>query len=221
MGPIRVLVVEDEGLYREMLSVALQTAPEIEVVGAVGDAASAVQAAREKKPDVLLMDIDLGSGQDGIEVGRQIRSENPRIGIVLLSNHKAKQYLQAIPQGEASGWSYLLKKSVADLTTLVRAVQGAALGLMVLDPQINQGLTPVHDSRLSRLTPRQLDVLRLVAEGYSNAAIGKKLFLADKSVENYLTSVYQELGIWAHEEPIHPRVRAVLIYLEDTADRDN
>lgn len=215
MNPIRVLVVEDEGLYREILTIALQSVPEIEVVGSAPDDGAALALAQEHKPDVVLMDIELGGNRNGIEVGRLIRRDLPRTGIVLLSNHRVRHCLQAIPPAEAAGWSYLLKRSVTDLNTLVRAVQGAALGLVVLDPQLNEDLMPRQGSRLSGLTPRQLEILRLVAEGYSNAAIASKLSLAYKSVENYLTSIYQELRIWQEDEPTHPRVKAILIYLEE------
>lgn len=216
LKPIRVLLVEDEGLYREMLTISLQSVPEIQVVGAVADGKAAIAAARDLKPAVILLDIDLGEGDSGITVGLEIRRMNRDTGIVLLSNHKAKQYLQAIPTPEAHGWSYVLKRSISDLQTLVRAVQGAALGLMVLDPLISQELAPRKGSRLSNLTPRQLEVLRLVAQGYSNAAIARELSLAHKSVENYLTGIYQELRVWEGDSPGHPRVKAVLLYLKET-----
>lgn len=214
--PIRTLIVEDEGLYRDLLAIAFGNAPEIEVVGSVSDGESALRAASELKPDVILMDIELGSGKNGIEVGRAIRQERPGTGIVLLSNHNTRQYLQAIPEREAAGWSYLLKQSVSDVTNLVRVIQGAAMGLMILDPAINRSLAPRQDSRIGRLTPRRLEVLRLVAEGYSNAVIAQRMFLSDKSVENHMTAVYQELGIHQENEPVHPRVKAVLIYLNET-----
>lgn len=216
MKRLRVLVVEDEGLYREMLLLALQSVPELEVAGAAAGPGAALAAARELRPDVLLLDIDLGAAQTGIDVGLAVRREQPQVGVVLLSNYVARQYLQALPQEAAYGWSYLLKRSIADLATLVRAIQGAAMGLMVLDPRLNRELAARPGSRLDRLTPRQLEVLRLVAEGHSNAAIAGKLFLSEKSVENYLTAIYQQLDVWQGQETVHPRVRAVLIYLQES-----
>lgn len=216
MQQVRVLVVEDEGLYRQMLTISLQSAEGVEVVGAASDGDTALAAQRELAPDVVLMDIELGRGMNGIETGRRMRVANPRLGIVLLSNHHSRQYLQAIPPQEATGWSCLLKKSVAELEVLVRAIQGSALGLMVLDPKISENLEPRTGSSLSRLTARQLEVLRLVASGHNNSAIARALYLADKSVENYLTGIYRELGIGLGAEPVHARVKAVLAYLEAT-----
>lgn len=217
MQSVRAMVVEDEDLYREMLIIALQSTGQIEIVGWAAAGGAAIVTARELKPDVVLMDIDLGAGENGIQVGRQIRREHPKTGIVLLSNHKCKHCLQAIPTREAAGWSYLLKNSLGNLTTLVRAVQGAALGLMILDPQLSEDLAPRRGSLLNHLTPRQLEILRLMAEGYSNAAIAKRVFLTEKSVEKYLSGIYDKLGIRHPEnEPVHLRVKAVLIYLEET-----
>jgi len=215
---IRTLIVEDEALYRELLTLALDNAPEVQVVGSAGTAIEALDRAIALKPEVILMDIEIGSDENGIALGLRLRQHLPSVGIVLLSNHNTRQYLQSIPQAEAAGWSYLLKRSVSNLGTLVRVIQAAALGLMVLDPMLNEFLTPRLGSRTARLTPRQLDVLKLVAEGHSNAAIAQKLFLSDKSVENHLTAVYQVLGVWMDDEPVHPRVKAVLVYLNETHD---
>ena len=213
---IRVLVAENEGLYREMLTLALGTVPGVEVVSSVADGVAALAAAQTLAPDVVVLDIALGSGPDGIEIGRQIRRQRPGTGIVFLSNYVCRQVLQVVAADEAAGWAYLQKRSVSDLNTLVRAVQGAAAGLMVLDPQISRSLSARAGTPLGRLTQRQFDVLRLVAQGYNNAAIGRELLLSAKSVENYLTSVYQELGIQQEGEDIHPRIKAVLVYLEGT-----
>lgn len=216
MQKIHVLVVEDEGLYRDMLVIALKSTPGLEVVGAASDGQAALAAATELRPDVVITDIDLGSPPNGIELGRQIRKRLPGCGILLLSNHTYRQYLQMIPVAEAAGWSYLLKKSVATVATLVRAVQGVAMGLMVLDPALNEGFHPHSGSRLSRLTARQLQVLRLMSEGHTNAAIAERLSISTKSVENYLTAIYQELCIWQDGSSVHPRVKAVLVYLRET-----
>ncbi|MDP3064750.1 MAG: response regulator transcription factor [Chloroflexota bacterium] len=211
----RVLICEDQGLFRDMLRLTLSAQPRIDVVGAVGDGVSAVRLARELKPDVVLMDIELGSEPDGIAAGRQIRQTAPKTGIVILSMHKDKEYIFAIPMAQASGWSYLLKQSVSDVGALVRAIEGSASGLMVLDPAIVDGLKPVVGSRLSRLTQRQREVLELIAQGYNNSTIAEKLVLNEKSVENYINALYQELDIH-RGEPVHPRVKAVLLYLEES-----
>jgi len=215
---IKVLIVEDEGLMRDMLRVSLSTYSNLEVVAAVGDGESAVRAAEKLCPDVVLMDIELGNGPSGIEAGHRIRALQPRIGIVILSFHHEKQYIAGLPADRASGWSYLLKQSVTDTTALTRAIEGSAAGFVVLDPAIVEGLRPAANSSLERLTVRQCEVLELMAQGYSNAAIGERLTISQKSVENYINTIFQELGI-SREDPVHPRVKAVLSYLQQTRSR--
>ncbi len=213
--PIRVMIVEDEGLFRDMLRVALSNRAGLEIVGAVSDGASAVRMARELKPDVVLMDIELGTEPNGIDTGMAIKKENPKAGIVVLSLHGDKEYLSLVPAEYAEGWSYLMKQSVADLDALTRAIEGSAKGLMVLDPGLVMGLRPRAKSRVDALTQRQREVLELMAQGFSNSAVAERLHLGVKSVENYINAIYQQLGI-SQDEPIHPRVRAVLIYLQDS-----
>jgi len=215
---IKVLIVEDEGLMRDMLRVSLSAYSNLEVVGAVGDGESAVRAAEELGPDVMLMDIELGDGPSGIEAGHRIRALQPRIGIVILSFHHEKQYIAGLPAERASGWSYLLKQSVTDTAALTRAIEGSAAGFVVLDPAIVEGLRPAANSSLERLTVRQCEVLELMAQGYSNAAIGERLTISQKSVENHINTIFQELGV-SREDPVHPRVKAVLSYLQQTHSR--
>lgn len=211
----RVMIVEDEGLFRDMLRLSLPTQANLEVIEAVGDGLSAIRRARELSPDIVLMDIELGSDPNGIEAGIAIKDENPQVGIVLLSSHKEKEYISSIPLEKASGWSYLLKRSVGDLGALARAVEGSAAGLMVLDPQVVSALRPKRDSRVEALTARQREILKLIAVGYNNAAIAQKLTLNEKSVENYINAIYQELQI-VRQDGVHPRVKATLFYLEDS-----
>ena len=212
---IKILIVEDEGLFRDMLKIALTSLPNLEVVGAVGDGESAMQASRELMPDVILMDIELGTEPNGIDTGRLIREENPKIGIVILSVHKDKEYITSLSLEEASGWSYLLKQSVGDASALGRAIEGSAAGLVVLDPEVVSGLRPRQGSFVARLTPRQIEVLSLMAQGYNNSAIAEKLVLGNKSVENYINAIYQELNL-AQSDSTHPRVTAVLSYIRDS-----
>lgn len=215
---IRLMVVEDEGLFRDMLRLSLGSQPNVEVVGTVGDGASAIKMARELSPDVVLMDIELGPGPNGVEAGLRIRQTNPRVGIVLLSMHREKEFLSAIPQERAGGWSYVLKQSIADLGALMRAVEGSAAGLMVLDPGLMAGLQPKPNSKLGSLTTRQREVMELMAQGYNNVAIAQHLHLEEKSVQNYVNGVYQHLDINS-DETAHPRVKAVLLYLHESYGR--
>ena len=212
---IRVLIVEDQGLFRDMLRISLSSYSNLEIVDAVATGEEALKAFRELKPEVVLMDIELGDGPSGIETGRVMKGERTETGIVLLSVHKDKEYISSLSVEEASGWSYLLKQSVGDASALRRAIEGSAAGFMVLDPGVVNNLRPKQGSCISRLTPRQQEVLGLMAQGYNNAGIAEKLVLGPKSVENYINAIYQELNL-NQSDRIHPRVSAVLGYIKDS-----
>jgi len=212
---VRVLVLEDEGLFRDMLQTALAAHPAIEVVGAVASGEEAVREAERVVPDVILADIELGPGLNGIEAAARIRARHADTGVVLLSAHRDKQYIASLPAGQARGWSYLLKSSVTDTGTLVRAIQGAASGLVVLDPALVDALRPRPRSAVDALSERQRQVLALMAKGYSNGGIAQELVLTEKTVENYVGGIFQALGI-DREGAVHPRVKAVLAFLEGT-----
>lgn len=216
MSAIRVLVVENEPLYREMLTIALQSASSIEVIGAVDGPDAAVQFSAAVRPDVILCDVCDGSDCTGIDMGLSVRHLHPRTGVVLLSDHLVAECMDRIPLEESAGWAYLLRGSTPDVATLIGAIEGAARGLVVLDPHVNQTLHPRKGTRLDVLTQRELEVLRLVAEGLSNAAIAARLFLAPKSLENHMTHLYHKLEIQHHDPEIHPRVQAVRLYLQAT-----
>lgn len=215
MKVIKVLIVDDEGLFRDMLQIALSSQSDIEVVGAASNGEDSILRARQLHPDVVLTNIELGHPPNGIEAAHRIRATTPNIGIVILSMHRDKEFIASLPKSQVSGWFYLLKQNVKDTETLVRAIQGSAAGLVVMDPTIIQELQPRAGTRIGRLTSRPLDVLRLMAQGYNNAGIAKKLVIGQKSVENLINAIFQELEI-AREGPIHPRVMAVLAYLEET-----
>ena len=119
---VNVMIVEDEGLFRDMLKISLASVPNMEVVGAVADGNAAIDGANRYNPDVILMDIELGSDPNGISAGRCIKKEHPEMGIVILSSHRERQYLGLISSEESSGWSYLLKQSVSDAGALARAI---------------------------------------------------------------------------------------------------
>ena len=213
---VRVLIVEDEGLFRDMLKIYLGSIPNLEVVEAVSDGEAAIEAADRLHPDVVLLDIELGSQPNGIAAGRAIKQHNSNIGIIVLSAHKEREYLNLVAREEYSGWSYLLKQSVSDASSLVRAIEGTASGLVVMDPCVVNSMKPRSGSITSRLTPRQQEVLAMMAQGYNNASIAEKLVLGTKSVENYINAIYQELSL-NHDNSLHPRVQAVLSYIRDSA----
>src|SRR5207244_2970729 len=138
------------------------------------------------QPEVAVLDIELPGDMNGIQLGLSLRKRRSELGIVILSNHADPQYLAAVPRESIAGWSYLQKKSVRNIETLVRALEGAAMGLVVLDEEIVERSRGRGGGPLDRLSARQREVLGLIAEGYTNAAIAKKLVLSEKSVENYI-----------------------------------
>lgn len=218
--PIRVLMAEDEGLFRDLVKTVLSQQEGLELVGAFPNAEAALQAAPGLKPDVALLDIELGEGgMNGVQLGVRLRRELPKIGIVLLSNHNDARLLQALPAESMGGWSYLIKKSVSNAAVILRAIRGAADGLVVLDSALTSRRVVDEKGPLAELTPRQRDILELIAEGYTNAAIADQLGLTVKSVENQINGLYQTLYIDREDRYVQPRVNAVLIYLENTREK--
>lgn len=214
----RLIVVDDEPLFRELLCRTLTSEPGIQVVGVAGDGETAVRLSRQEKPDVMIMDIEMPGKLDGIEAGLQIKKERPQTGIVILSVHSERRYVTSLPLEHIQGWAYLLKQTVPDLATIVRAIQGSKAGMVVLDPTVVSNLRPRQGSAVARLNPRHQEVLELLAQGYNNAAIAQLLKLSRKSVETYINAIYQELQL-SHEQDIHARVKATLLYLESSKGR--
>jgi DNA-binding NarL/FixJ family response regulator len=216
-GPIRLVVVEDEPLYRDLLCAWLERAGFV-VVGAFAEPVSALRVTPALSPDVALLDIELGSSVSGVEIGIGLRRSMPGLGIVLLSNHTRPQLMGALPVDVAGGWSYLSKRTVSDVDALSRAITGAAEGLVVFDAALTNARVIRAGSLIERLSPRQRQIVALIAQGYSNKAIGERLVLTEKSVENHITRIYQEVGIDAHDPVNHQRVRMALLYLDGSTD---
>ncbi len=211
----RIALVEDEDLYRDLLRIVLGQQPRFAVVGAFADGPSAIREIPELAPDVAILDIELRGGMNGIQLGLQLRRRLPQLGIVLLSNHGDPQFVASLPHDVIAGWSYLLKKSVSDVGALSRAIAGAQAGFVVLDPALVTAMRPREGSATGRLTPRQREILGLIAQGLTNSAIARQLVLAEKSVENQINAIYQQLAIDRDDHTIQPRVKAVLMYLEE------
>jgi DNA-binding NarL/FixJ family response regulator/DNA-binding XRE family transcriptional regulator len=213
---LRLMLVEDEDLYRDLLQTALRQQPGLEVVGAFVDGPTALSNGPGLQPDVAVLDIELPGGLNGIHLGLALRETLPRVGIVLLSNHADLRFVAALHRRPITGWSYLLKQSVRDVSALRRAIEGAADGDIVLDPLLVTGVQPRSGGPLERLTPRQQEVLALVAQGLSNAAVARRLVLSEKSVENLLTGIYDACGIDRRTQGVHARVQTVLLYLQES-----
>ncbi|MBV9356787.1 MAG: response regulator [Chloroflexi bacterium] len=217
---LRVAIIEDEDLFRDLLSGSLQVEADLEVVGAFGTADTALTAIPALHPDVVLMDVQLGGELDGIHLGLELRRRLRQLGIVVLSNHADVRFLAPLPEADVDGWSYLLKSSVRSRTVLARAIRACAQGEVVLDERL------VHRGRIragtpvARLRPREQRILGLVAQGLTNAAIGERLVITEKSVEKALSATYERLGLARDNSAHHLRVQAVLAFLRDVSMAD-
>jgi len=212
---LSLLIVDDEPLFSELLERALSSHASVGGVVACTSSGSALESLESNHFDVAVLDIQLGPQleglpQNGLELGRALRELQPRLGIVMLSHHRDLEFVRSLSQRVSGGWSYLLKSSVRDLDALVRAVQGAAEGLVILDPALT------FDSPLERLglSARQLELLSLIAQGFSNAGIATRLSLSTRSVDNQMGQLYADLGLETHNPQVQARVGAVLRYLE-------
>ena len=171
----RITITEDEPLFRELLLRALAAEPRIKVVGTADDGEKSFQLARETKPDVVIMDIELPGEMDGIEAALIIKREIPETGVVLLSSHSDRHYVTSLPLENIRGWAYLLKQSVPNVVGLVLAIQGCKAGMVVLDPAVLTNLRPRPKSAVAQPTPRKQEVLELISEGCNNASIAQRL----------------------------------------------
>jgi DNA-binding NarL/FixJ family response regulator len=217
-----VAVVEDEPLMRDLLRIALAQQPRLEISCVLGNAADALREIPRLRPSVAILDIDLGPGPSGIQLGLLLREECADIGIVLLSNHFVPRFIATLPPETMRGWCYLLKKSLTDVAALERAVEGAANGLVVLDPYVVAQREPRPAGAIDRLTVRQREILSFMAQGFSNAAIAEHLSLAVSTVGSQVDHIYRELGVDTnHPRDLNPRVLAVLRYLLDTRTGDD
>jgi DNA-binding NarL/FixJ family response regulator len=219
--PIRIVLAEDQYLVREGLRRLLETRAELEVAAVCGDLDALLDAVAAERPDVVVTDIRMppGSTDEGIQAATRLRTTNPEIGVVVLSQYATPSYALALLKEGSEGRAYLLKERVSDIEQLVAAIDAVAGGGSVLDPKVVEALVAEsargNGSPLNDLTPRERDVLREMAEGKNNAAIGEALFLSERSVEKVIHSIFLKLGLtW--ETAVHKRVKAVVLYLAET-----
>ena len=217
---LRVVLAEDHYLVREGTRRLLEDSGAIEVVAAVGNAEELLDAVGRLEPDAVLTDIRMPPGHhmEGIEAAHRIRAEHPGVGVVVLSQHADELYALELLREGADGLAYLLKDRVGDLDELLRAVNEVVAGRSVIDPRVVEALvmrrTRAEASPVADLTPRELDVLREMAQGKSNAGIGASLFLSESAIEKHARSIFDKLGLSA-EPSVHRRVAAVVTYLRD------
>ena len=209
------MIGEDSALFREGLVLLLRDAGH-EVAAAVGDAEALEAAVAAESPDVAIADIRMppGNEDDGARAAARIRRDHPDVAVLLLSQHvETRHSLDLVAQG---GFGYLLKDRVLDVDDFLDALRRVAGGGSALDPEIVAALVGNRrDDPLAALSPREREVLALMAEGRTNAGIARRLWLTDRTVETHVRSILGKLGIAGGEDD-HRRVLAVLAHLRAT-----
>ncbi|HKE68674.1 MAG TPA: response regulator transcription factor [Nocardioidaceae bacterium] len=213
---MRVVIADDSVLFREGLARLLAEA-DIETCAMAGDADELERLVVEHRPDVALVDIRMPPSftHEGARAAAQLREENDGLGILLLSQSLEGRYAARLAQDHPKGFGYLLKDHVVDVATLVDAVDRVADGGTVLDPDVVSYLLGRRTTRdqVESLTAREHEVLALMAEGRSNAAIGRQLVLNERTVDSHISSILTKLDLLPQPDD-HRRVLAVLAWLQ-------
>ncbi|HKP20041.1 MAG TPA: response regulator transcription factor [Thermoleophilaceae bacterium] len=215
MPQTRVAVADDDVLLREGLASLLERSG-FEVVGQAGDGPALLELVRIHEPELVIVDIRMPPGHDteGLDAARVIRAELPDTGILVLSAHvEVEQAMELLAAGERTG--YLLKTRVTDVTHFLESLDRIAEGGSVVDPGLVQELVSAQrrDDPLADLTPRECEVLELMAEGRSNAGIARRLWVTEGTVEKHVHSILAKLPLPETDDD-HRRVLAVIAFLE-------
>jgi DNA-binding NarL/FixJ family response regulator len=214
---VRIVVGDDNALVREGVVRMLERAG-FAVSGVAGDATALVTLALEHQPDVVITDIQMppDNTDDGLRAALAIRSRRPGTGVIVLSQFLEDRFVLELVGDRAEGVGYLLKEKVSDPAELVDAVHRVAAGFSALDPDVIARLVGRRrlDSPLDHLTPRERQVLVLMAEGRSNGGIAERLVVTVPAVERHVTGIFAKLGLDQSDTGQHRRVLAVLRYLE-------
>ncbi|GAA5764715.1 response regulator transcription factor [Streptosporangium roseum] len=212
---MRVVIAEDSVLLREGLARLLADGG-IETVGVAGDGPGLVTAVAEHGPDLAIVDVRMPPSHtdEGLRAALEARSRRPGLPILVLSQYVEQQYAAELIGGGASAVGYLLKERIADVSEFLDAVRRVASGGTVIDPEVIAQLLSRHrrDDPLESLTAREREVLALMAEGRSNAAVAARLAVTDGAVEKHISGIFGKLGLEPASDD-HRRVLAVLAYL--------
>ena len=211
---LRVVVAEDDALLREGIASLLRDAGH-EVVGRAADAETLLLKVRSYSPDVAIVDVRMppGKGDDGLLAAAEIRRSHPTVSVLVLSQHLEPAYMLELVGDDAAGVGYLLKDRVRDVAEFVDAVERVAAGGTAFDPGVVSSLVAGRRrSVLDELNDRERTVLSLIAEGRSNRAIAKQLFLSARAIERDVQAIFHKLGLVETEDD-NRRVLAVLALL--------
>lgn len=212
---MRVIVADDALLFREGLTRVLASIG-FEVLGVAGDGQEALRLVEQTTPDIAILDLRMppGHGTEGLEAAQQIRERWPSVGVLLLSQYVEAHYALRLMTEFEGGVGYLLKDRVSALETFAQDVRRIASGATVIDPDLVAILVARRreEDPLAALSDRERDVLSLMAQGMSNVAMAETMFLAPKTIESYVSSIFTKLGL-APDARDHRRVLAVLTFL--------
>jgi len=225
---LQIVIADDNYLVREGTRQLLEASGEVTVQAAVGSAPELLDAVRRRRPDAVLTDIrmpvpaaangDQAPAMEGIDAAHAIKMSEPRVGVVILSQYADESYAFELFRNGTAGLAYLLKDRVGDLDQLLSALRAVAAGGSVIDPQVVDALVSrrarLQSSPVARLSPRELDVLREMAQGRGNSGIAQALHLSESSVEKHVNAIFTKLDL-ASEQQVHRRVAAVLTFLRD------
>jgi DNA-binding NarL/FixJ family response regulator len=216
---VRVVIADDSGIFRRGLRLLLE-AVGIEVAADVEDVAALVRAVEEYDPDVCVIDVRMPPAftDEGLLAAEEIRRRRPHVGVLLLSTYADTVWAQRLLKESHAGVGYLLKDRVEDVAQLADALRRVADGRTAMDPEIVASLVRRNHTagRLNSLSARESEVVELMAQGLSNAGIGRTLVLSSKTVESHVAAVFTKLGIGGEnsDRDQNRRVLAVLAYLE-------
>ncbi|MEU4876985.1 response regulator transcription factor [Streptomyces sp. NPDC021608] len=211
---LRLIVAEDAVLLREGLVGLLQRVGH-EVVAAVGDADALVAAVRADRPDLIVTDVRMppSLSDDGLRSAVALREEFPGLPVLVLSQYVERSYaLRLLDSGGGAGVGYLLKERVSAVVDFVSAIERVAAGGTVVDPEVITQLVRLRQDPLERLSPREREVLGLIAEGRTNASLAKHLFISEAAVNKHIGNIFNKLDLPVDTEG-HRRVLAVLAFL--------
>jgi len=212
--PLRVVLAEDSLLLREGL-IGLLGRFGHEVVDAVGEAGAIPAAVRSAQPDLLITDVRMppGNTDDGLRAAVDLRQERPELPVLVLSQYVEQSYAgRLLDSGGGLAVGYLLKDRIGAITDFVQAVERVAAGGTVVDPEVVRQLLRRRRDPLERLSAREREVLALMAEGRSNAAVARQLFVTEAAVNKHVRSIFAKLDL-PQDTDDHRRVLAVLAYL--------
>ncbi len=212
-----MVIADDNVFVRTGVRAMLDSLDDVVTVAECGDAIELRAAVAEHRPDVVLTDIQMPPtmNDEGIAAALDFRIEYPQMGVLVLSQYVEPEYVMVLFEHGSAGLGYLLKERVADIDEFERALRSVGRGESAVDPKVVEVLVAAGSRRasdISRLTPRESEVLSLIAEGLNNAAIADRLVLGDKAVAKHISGIFSKLGL-SEEDDVHRRVKAVLLWL--------